>query len=103
MEWVGWITFGPPCDDPTDLWVNETISEGPQDIEQKKRPYGSVDKRKKEIELKASTKVESESNSIKSTQIILQQSEYAMASRDDDLRHIQFQLKHSKTDKAKVS
>ena len=27
MEWIGWITFGLPCDDPTDLWVDEAISE----------------------------------------------------------------------------
>ena len=35
--------------------------------------------------------------------MILQQNKYAMALRDDDLRHIQFQLKNSRTEKAKVS
>ena len=103
MEWIGWVTFGPPCEDPTDLWVNEAISEGPNDIEPKKKPYGRVDQRKKEVDTKASTKVESESNSLKSTQIVFQQNEFAMASRDDDLRHIQFQIKHSRTEQAKAS
>jgi hypothetical protein len=40
---------------------------------------------------------------IRSTQIILQQNEYAMAKRDDDLRHIQFQLKNNETEKGRVS
>jgi hypothetical protein len=97
------VTFGPPCDDPTDHWVNESISDGPKDIEQKKRPYGRVEQRKRETELKASTKVEVDNMAIRSTQIILQQNEYAMAKRDDDLRHIQFQLKNNKTEKGRVS
>ena len=102
-EWIGWITFGPPCPDPTEHCVNETVSDRPKDIAQKKKPFGRVEQRKREIELKAATKVEFDNMSIRSTQMILQQNKYAMALRDDDLRHIQFQLKNSRTEKAKVS
>lgn len=103
MEWVAWVTFGPPSDSPNDHWVNEEISDGPEIKELKTKPSGRVDQRKKEIEYKTISKVAAESNSIKSTQVVIQQGEYLMMLRNDELKAIQYQLKHSKTELARVS
>lgn len=102
MEWVAWITYGPPSGEASDLWVTEAISDGPKFIELKKKPVGRVDQRKQEIDLKATTKVQSDSNTLKSTQIILQQSECAISMRQDDLLQIRLQLEYATTDEEKV-
>lgn len=102
MEWVAWITYGPPSGQASDLWVTEAISDGPKTIEIKKKPVGRVDQRKLEVDIKASTKVQSDSNTLKSNQIILQQTEIAIAARHDDLLQIRLQLQYSVTDEEKV-
>lgn len=102
MEWVAWITLGPPSGLASDLWVTESISDGPKSIELKKKPVGRVDQRKQEIDIKASTKVQSDSNTLKSNQILLQQSEHAIAARQDDLIQIRLQQEYARTDEEKV-
>ena len=103
MEWIAWITFGPPSGEASDLWVTEAISDGPKSIELMKKPVGRVDQRKQEIDIKASTKVQSDSNTLKSTQIILQQSECAISMRQDDLIQIRLQQEYAITDEEKVT
>ena len=102
MEWAAWVTLGPPSGLPTDLWVTEAISDGPKSIEVKKKPVGRVDQRKQEIDTKASTKVQSDNNTLKSNQILLQQSEHAIAARQDDLIQIRLQQQYAVTEEDKV-
>ena len=33
QEWVGWIMYGVPSENPTDHWVHQPTSEGPTDSE----------------------------------------------------------------------
>ena len=33
QEWVGWIMYGVPSENPTDHWVHQPTSEGPTDTE----------------------------------------------------------------------
>ena len=103
MEWVAWITFGPPCDEPTEHWVNEEIDDGPETNERKKKPNGRVDQRKKENEITASTKVQVESNALRTHSAAMQQQEIAMAEREEDLKKVAFFMQWSKTPAAIVS
>lgn len=102
MEWVAWVAFGPPSGNPSDLWVTEAISDGPKSIELKKKPMGRVDQRKLENGIKATTKVQSDQNTLKSNQILLQQNEFTIASRQDDLLQIKMFLEYAETEKERV-
>ena len=102
MEWVAWVAFGPPSGNPSDLWVTEAISDGPKSIELKKKPMGRVDQRKLENGIKATTKVQSDNNTLKSNQILLQQNEFTIASRQDDLLQIKMFLEYAETENERV-
>ena len=102
MEWVAWVAFGPPSGNPSDLWVTEAVSDGPKSIEPKKKPVGRVDQRRQEIDRKASTKVQADNNTLKSNQILLQQNEFAIAARQDDLVQIKMIIEYAETEEDKV-
>lgn len=33
QEWIGWIMYGTPSENPTEHWVNQPSSNGPTDVE----------------------------------------------------------------------
>ena len=103
MEWIAWTTFGVPSDEPTVHWVNEAIEDGPEVTEGRKKPLGRVDQRRKENELKATTKATTEINALRITETTLHQREVTMAERDNDLNRISFFMTFSKTPAAIVS
>ena len=103
MEWIAWTTFGVPSDEPTVHWVNEAIEDGPEVIEGMKKPLGRVDRRRKENELKATTKATTEISALRITETTLNQREVTMAERDNDLNRISFFMTFSKTPAAIVS
>ena len=63
---------------------------------------GRVDQRKQKIDIKTSTMVLSENNTLKSNQILLLQSEHAIADRQENLIQIRLQLEYARTDEEKV-
>ena len=103
MEWLAWVTYGPPTDPTNEHWVNEEVDVGPEVVETRKKHSGRVDQRKKENNITAANSIQNEANSIKTTQIDIQKMELSMAFRDHEWRHIQLQIKYSKTDAAIVS
>ena len=103
MEWIAWTTFGVPSDEPTVHWVNEAIEDGPEVTEGRKKPLGRVDQRRKENELKATTKATTEISALRITETTLHQREVTMAERDNDLNRISFFMTFSKTSAAIVS
>ena len=103
MEWIAWTTFGVPSDEPTVHWVNEAIEDGPEVTEGRKKPLGRVDQRRKENELKATTKSTTEISALRITETTLHQREVSMAERDNDLNRISFFMTFSKTPAAIVS
>ena len=102
MEWIAWTTFGVPSDEPTVHWVNEAIEDGPEVTEGRKKPLGRVDQRRKENELKATTKATTEISALRITETTLHQREVTMAERDNDLNRISFFMTFSKTPAAIV-
>ena len=100
---LAWVTYGPSTDPANEHWVNEEVDLGSEVVETKKKHSGRVDQRKKENKITAANSLKNATNSIKSTQIDIQKNEYAMAFRDNEWRHIQLQIKYSKTDVAIVS
>jgi hypothetical protein len=103
MEWIAWVTFGPPCDDPTEHWVNEEIDDGPEIKEPKRKPNGRVDMRKKENETKSLSKVQVESNALRTESVLLHQHDAYMAQRSEDVKSIMLFNQLSKTPAAIVS
>ena len=71
MEWIAWTTFGVPSDEPTVHWVNEAIEDGPEVTEGRKKPLGRVDQRRKENELKGTTKSTTEISALRITETTL--------------------------------
>ena len=33
QEWIGWVVFGVPSENPTEHWVNQPSKNGPTDVE----------------------------------------------------------------------
>ena len=61
QEWVGWVMYGVPSENPTEPWVNQPISDGPTDVDtyftdekgmkSSKRPPGRTNQREKKNHL----------------------------------------------------
>jgi hypothetical protein len=49
QEWLGWCRYGVPSDDPTQLWVTATITDGPVNNETPLKDEGKNKKDKKSI------------------------------------------------------
>jgi hypothetical protein len=33
VEWIGWVRYGSPSENPTTHWINQPTSSGPTDVE----------------------------------------------------------------------
>lgn len=113
QEWVGWVMFGVPSENPSEHWVNMPISNGPTEVEHyftdtkgnksSKRPPGRTNQREKVTMESVVTKQKSNELSMKAQQILLQDEELEMTRSARDLVVIERLSKNADTDEKKVS
>ena len=99
QEWVGWIMYGVPSENPTDHWVHQPTSEGPTDSEHfftdekgkrvSKKPAGRSHQRDVESVATAVTKISADSNTMMSHRLLQVDQELQIASSSHNLRIIQ--------------
>jgi hypothetical protein len=72
QEWVSWVMYEVPSENPTEHWVNQPISEGPTDmdtdekgVKSSKRPPGTMNQREKVTVESVQSKQSSDSNTLR--------------------------------------
>lgn len=80
QEWVAWVMYGVPSENPSEHWVNMPISNGPTEVEHyftdskgnksSKRPPGRTNQREKVTMESIVTKQKSSELSIRAQQIV---------------------------------
>jgi hypothetical protein len=94
QEWVAWVMYGVPSENPIENWVNMPVSNGPTEVEQyytdskgsksSKRPTRGTNEREKETMDIIVTKEKSSELTIRARQIVLhdEELETTMSARD---------------------
>jgi hypothetical protein len=113
QEWVAWVMYGVPSENPTEHWVNMPFSNGPTEVEHyytdskgnksSKRPPGRTNQREKVIMDSIVTKQKSSELTIRARQIVLQDEELEMTRSARDLAVIERLAKNADTEEKKVS
>jgi hypothetical protein len=113
QEWVAWVMYGVPSENPSEHWVNMPISNGPTEVEHyftdskgnksSKRPPGRTNQREKVTMESIVTKQKSSELSIRAQQIVLQDEELEMTRSARDLAVIERLSKNADTEEKKVS
>ena len=90
QEWIGWVMYGVPSDNPTNHWVHQTITDGPSDEPHyftdesgkrvTKKPFGRVLQRDRGNSELTVARVTTDNNSMQA-QRLLQAEEELMISR----------------------
>jgi hypothetical protein len=105
QEWVDWVMYGAPSENPTDHWVNQPISAGPTDVEtyftdekgtkSSRRPPGRTNQREKVSMESVQSKQSSDSNSLRAQHLkqVAEEMEASNSARDlyviENLREMQ--------------
>ena len=95
QEWVGWIMYGVPSENPTDHWVHQPTSEaehfftGEKGKRVSKKPAGRSHQRDVESVATAVTKISADSNTMMSHRLLQVDQELQIASSSHNLRIIQ--------------
>ena len=95
QEWIGWVLFGAPSEEPKKAWVTQSISEGPEialdeasKAQSAKRPYGRNVQRERETASKTTSKQASDILTLQSSHIMQVDQELEMNKRLHDLATI---------------
>lgn len=80
LEWIGWVMYGVPSENPTEHWVNQPTSSGPTDVEHyytdeagkrmSKKPPGRNVQRDRENNESITTKTTTDGNTMMSQRIV---------------------------------
>ena len=109
QEWIGWVMFGLPSENPTDLWVNQPISSGPSTRnlmdEEKgtKKPAGRNVQREKYSFESVSTKLSVDNNTMRAQHLMQVNEELEHTRSSRDLKIIEMMLRRAKTEASKVN
>lgn len=107
MEWIGWVMYGTPSENPTTHWVNQPTSSGPTDVDHyytdeagkrvSKKPPGRNVQRQREQTDTINTKTVADGNTMLSQRIVQMNAELAIASSAHQLQIIDRLQKNAKT------
>ena len=96
LEWIGWVMYGVPSENPTEHWVNQPTSSGPTDVEHyytdeagkrmSKKPPGRNVQRDRENNESITTKTTTDGNTMMSQRIVQMDQELAIASSAHQLQ-----------------
>ena len=113
QEWVAWVLYGVPSENPTTHWVTMPISNGPTDvphyitdkngIKASKRPPGRTNQREKVTMDSIVSKQKSTELTMRAKQISLQDEELEMTRSARDLAVIEKLTRNADTDEKRVS
>lgn len=113
QEWVGWVMYGISSEHPTEHWVNQTLSDGPTNIEnffsddkQPKsslRPPGRSNQREKVTTESVNNKQISDANALRAHHVMQMAEELEMFRSKRDLDVIMNLRRLATTDDQKVS
>lgn len=111
QEWIGWCLFGPPSGDCHDAWVNQSVSNGPEEVipfeegsrSSAKRPFGRAVQRERESHLKTTTKQTTDTITMQAKHFMQVDQELAMNKRLHDLATITMMEEVAVNDEERVS
>jgi hypothetical protein len=110
QEWVAWVMYGVPSENPTEHWVNMPVSNGPTEVEHyytdskgNKSSKGRTNQREKVTMDSIVTKQKSSELTIRARQIVLQDEELEMTRSARDLSVIERLAKNADTEEKKVN